>query len=540
MSVIPLPAPMPVNGWFSRFSIDGDIASGAGTIVVNGRTVSGRGHGPKWRVSGKELIFQGYGDRMFLQILPDPPIQYSDTPVYIYAAGAGRIYNCGAGEIGCDVDPYVGSAAVVVEHGMNNLDRSIFLEGQPLVQHEFVNDVRVSKGFVVWRHFEKNTQGYIFGKRVDLSVTRNGWEGCPVPIWVGDEPWLLFQTNTDLRIRPIALDAGFIIATGENNNLHPDALYHNGLIKVVWNDFEGKQYQVGIDPAMPKSRVSDWSEPSVPVTSVTGLPRKIWMAPFYSHSERYGDTPLDQHVGNAICVVADERDPIPSLDRELKRIRPLNMPMIVQGDVPIDPINLNQTVAWWVSGRDINDLGQKVERALAKPEKPVIAYLDSRAWPATRPSWITARVWPSAQVYRNPGEPEADFSAAITVMLDRIKSYGQPMVLTPRFDDFNGSGSISQTLMVMGLYNYWLTHYYVVGFMPFADRRGNGISKSPELQAWAKAFLKAIPARPNRFDYWTSAGNLPAALRNKLSQETETIVLLPDEKLFLLNLLKNA
>jgi hypothetical protein len=51
------------------------------------------------------------------------------------------------------------------------------------------------------------------------------------------------------------------------------------------------------------------------------------------------------------------------------------------------------------------------------------------------------------------------------------------------------------------------------------------------------AFLNANPARPNRFDYWVPSGSLAAALRNKLQQQTNTIVLMPEEKLYLLGLL---
>ncbi len=540
MSTFPLPAPLNVNGWFSRFSVDGDIASGAGTIVVNGRTVSETGHGPKWVRPG-ELVYQGFGDRLFMQTLPNPGIQFTANPAYYYGAGGGAVYICGPGQVGCDVDPYVGSVAVVVEHGRNE-DRSIFLQTQPLVEHEFVNDVRVSKGFVVWRHYQKNTQGYIYGKRIDLSVTKQGWEGCPVPFWIGDAPWLLFQTNTDLRIRPIDSEDGYIIATGENKNLHPDVIFHNGLIKVVWNDDKGPQYQIGIDPATARSRVADTSPVVVqppPTVSVAPLPLKTWIAPFFSHSERYGDTPVAQHVGNAVMVVSDERDPIPSLHRELERIRPLNLPMIVQGDVAIDPINYNQTVAWWAAGGTPEALGQSVGKCLAKQEKPVIAYLDGRGWPQEKPSWMVGRVWPSVQVYRFPGEMVADFISRMVQVMNTVKAYGQPIVLTPRFDDFNGSGSIQQTLEAMPLYNRLIREYFVVGFMPFSDRRGTGISKSPELRAWAEAFLAANPARPNRFDYWVTTGSMPIALRNKLMQQTTMITLMPEEKTYLLNLLKD-
>ncbi len=345
------------------------------------------------------------------------------------------------------------------------------------------------------------------------------------------------------------------------NEFHYHAVAANGKLWLAWSTTDGEgpddvvvcsvatagvsygsvaPYRLAANwaPATPTWEQFVVAPPVVITPNVSALPRKIWVAPYYSHSVRYGDTPIADHVGNAITVVAGTADnPTVALKAELDRIRPLGLPMIVQGGVAIEAVNLNQVIAWLVSGTDMNNLGQNVYAALGMPEKPVIAYLDNRNWPTAKPAWMSGRVWPAVQAYRGPGEDMGVFAASMNSVMANVSGYGQPIVLTPRFDDFNGSGSVNQTLEAMPLYDQWLRKFFVVGLMPFADRRGNGIAKVPAFRAWAKAFLAANPARPNRFDYWVPSGGVATALRNKLMQTTETIVLMPEEKTYILGLL---
>jgi hypothetical protein len=87
----------------------------------------------------------------------------------------------------------------------------------------------------------------------------------------------------------------------------------------------------------------------------------------------------------------------------------------------------------------------------------------------------------------------------------------------------------------MPLYAELVQRFPVCGVMPFADRRGHGIAADADLRAWAEAFARANPARPNRFDYWRSEqSDLAAVLRNKLGQTTELVVLSHAEKDYLL------
>jgi hypothetical protein len=542
----PLIGNLTVNGWFPRLNAKGQIVSGAGTIVLTDifasriETLEPQGHAPVWH-EASAFVFQGPNDLLWRRDITQAKATVaSPLPTYYYSAGAGTIALFSAPDIGGTVDTVTGDIISVVEHNGSNTDRSILREGQALTSHRFVNDPRAAGDIVAWKDYGATKIEYFDGSVKTLNTT--GWVGNPVPIYgISNTPWILYQTMTELRLQPLNGTSGHRILTGEDMNFHPDGVYlpASDHFFVVWNDKSGVLHTLLI-PA--KAELSPLVATPVPV-NVTVQPflRKTWVAPFFSYSERYGDTWQETYrtYANAIMVVPDERDPEPSLKRELDRLRPLNMPLIVEGTTRVEDINVNQTIAWWVAGGDMFQLGAHTIIASLKPEKPIMAYLDGRGWSPAKPSWITDRVWPSIQCYRLPGEPLEAFKRQMTAVLDTVAAYGQPMVLTPRFDDFNGSGTVEQTMECMAFYNWAMQTYRIVGFMPFADRRGNGIAKQPQLVAAAKAFLAANPDRPNRFDYWVSSGSMAVSLRNKLGQKTENIILLPAEKAYLLNLLRD-
>jgi len=226
-----------------------------------------------------------------------------------------------------------------------------------------------------------------------------------------------------------------------------------------------------------------------PIPAVEPLPRKLWVAPIWSHG-RYGDT--DDHVGNAIWCVTEDAE----------RLTAHGFPLITTG--PVDAAR-DLTVAYWCSGAHRDDLGARVREALTWPEKPVIAYLDQDGWPDPKPSWVTERVWPSIMAYRNAGESLSAFDARLTAILRRVRGYDRPMFLTPAFYTRNGAVPVSDILACMPLYDRWMREFEIVGFMPFADRRPTGMLQHPEFRVWARAFL-AASVRPTRHDYWTSDG----------------------------------
>lgn len=272
---------------------------------------------------------------------------------------------------------------------------------------------------------------------------------------------------------------------------------------------------------------------------VRSFERTVWQAPFFSHSAKYGDTPLDRHVGNAIVLVEDENDSS-VLAKDLERVSKLGVPLIVQGDTAAGEPYLNLIIAWWSSGGKLDDLRRSVARASERTRLPIIAYLDDDEWPASRPEWVTDFVYPSLQAYwllPKTGEAFTMFERRVTDQLDRLQSYGQPIVLTPRWDDFNGSLTVEQVLSCIPLYERWMRDYFIVGNMPFADRRGGkladgrevgGISKYPALWDAAQAFLFALPAgRPNRHDYRPRPADPKVVLKNKLGQTRSLITVEP-------------
>lgn len=275
---------------------------------------------------------------------------------------------------------------------------------------------------------------------------------------------------------------------------------------------------------------------------VPAFPRKMWMAPYYSHHRRYGDTPLDVHAGNAIWVGGDESD-IGVIHTELARISLLGMPMIVALDaglLNLDTRYTDLTIAISVHASNLGHLEAEVARAKSSmPIKPIIAYMDKMelsAWPEHRPSWMDSdRIWPSFPAYRNPGETTAAFRARIEAILDRVAGYGLSMTLTPGFYTRSGQLDPEEVLACMKLYDNWIRRYPMAAIMPFADRRPSGMLEHPEFREWAMAFKDAIPAgRPNRNDHWTPPGGPIESLRNKLMQDLEIHMLSAAERRFLL------
>lgn len=278
-------------------------------------------------------------------------------------------------------------------------------------------------------------------------------------------------------------------------------------------------------------------EEPVPIEDIMipSFERPMWQAPFFSHHSRYGDTSIEKHVGNSIWVPASE----------IERVKSLGQPLIVHPDTEIPDWAYNTIIAYWVSGATVSELIDEVIDCLTLSEKPIIAYLDNRDWPEQNPFYSSLgsdRIWPSIQAYRAPNESLVDFKYEMDEVITRVNSYKVPMGLTTRFDDFNGSGSISKTLECMPFYEEWLRLWNFVVHMPFSDRRGNAISNNESLWSWARAFQFAIPSsRPNRFDYWRPDNSeIEDILKNKLNQSRAAIVLEPYLREDILNKYENG
>lgn len=344
------------------------------------------------------------------------------------------------------------------------------------------------------------------------------WDGLPV---AGEHPesGILFRWDGDQ-----------MLLAGEPTNTPRLVVAGDVAFLVTWGPgFPIRVLRVDRDSVPPPP-----PPPGPTGSAVPAFDRKLWTSPFFSYSHRAGIGETPDPFGNAITLVGDPRDP-EMIRREILDYQRLAQPLIVAAG-PEATANLNLTIAWWVSAPDLEGLGEAVRAALALPEKPVVAYLDARGWPADRPGWVTDRVWPSVQAYRRPSEDLRTFRIDVERDLARVGIYTRPCWLTCRFDDFNGTGTVAQTLEAVPAYEAWTRLYPVIGLHLFADRRPGGMQHHPVLRAAAKALVNGNPARPNRFDYWRPDGSdLRAVWQNKLQQSTMLLAADAAEKAWLLD-----
>lgn len=359
---------------------------------------------------------------------------------------------------------------------------------------------------------------------IDATLAPDGREGVPALLRVNGELWLWSQIESPLAVIGRRLGETEPIVLRDFPAVDVKVVWDGSNFIVAGNNTNGAMQVRTVPLDTPRESLTPKPNPNpIGDLMIRSFERPFWMAPFFSHSNRYGDT--TDHTGNAIWIPCEETG----------RAIAFGMPLIVAVDTSqaFDPAALDLIIAWYVSGGDAAELQAKVEIALELPERPIIAYLDLGtvdAWPAERPEWITERVWPSVMAYRNAGEPLDIFSRRVTAMLDRVKSYGTVgMTLTPAFYTRNGTTSVEHITECMGLYEKWIRDYPIVCFMPFADMRPTGMAQHPEFKEWARVFEYAIPSsRPNRFDYWQPEGVDPLTiLKNKLGQSRAAVVLEP-------------
>lgn len=333
---------------------------------------------------------------------------------------------------------------------------------------------------------------------------------------------------------------GTILATAEVE-YHYDAIPWNGGIRIAWNTIDGEPpgSLVIVDWDL-TSNVVDIVPPPVVVSVGQGIqahPRKLWLAPYYSFSQRYGYSNKPDYLTYANAAVVIEEDGIPqAAATTLAAVYPMGLPLIVDANTTASLTSYQGSIiAWLASGSDFPGLQTAVEGALKRPECPIIAYLDNPdQWPSATPSWLTDRVWPSVQAYRKTSESVTDFTTRITNYLTTVTKYGSFVVLAARWDDVNGTQPISFTTDCMPVYAELVQNFPICGIMHFSDRRGNGLSENTTLKQWAQTFSLANVARPNRYDYWT-LGDPSSSLKNKLGQTIELISLTSNEKSFLLS-----
>lgn len=233
------------NGWFPKLNSKGDVVSGAGVIDYNGLPVASPGWHPEFKTDNV-IVYIGEGDCLYELEVGKQPVKLSEQKVSFFAAGAGKVAFPQPGDIGLSIDPITGAVARLVEHNGSNVDHSILINDVPILKHEPVSNLHIAGGRLVYslwtgRPHDRGTVGIDKdGRTHNLRVFTTGWEGNPITIETPEGPWLLFMTNSDLRLRPWNSELGYIITTGEDQNFNAYARYIGGNIQVVWNTATGE------------------------------------------------------------------------------------------------------------------------------------------------------------------------------------------------------------------------------------------------------------------------------------------------------------
>lgn len=406
------------------------------------------------------------------------------------------------------------------------------------------------------------------------AIYRIGWEwfgvGVPKPqpltpiAWhlkmfmAGGEWWLHYQTG-DGRVvaHPNGSSSGYLLGMAPDAFGADVAVLADGRLRSVWATNEGEtvpslvvRYARLTDPRVSLGSAGpvDPPPPQGDEPMIRAFSHFGWVTTYFGVG-KYGDTP--DPIGNCTLFVEWKNDQNQQmLVRDLERLvtpGSRHVRLIIHGDGPseIPERFINQTVAWWCSGGNIDELGAAVERCRRRPERPILAYLDGRGWPESKPVWLDGRVRANAQLYRFPNEPMDQFTGQCSVMMQRLRSYGQLFGASARFDDFNGDGSVQQTIECMPFYEFAIREYLLVDWLMFADRRQGvkngrpigGMNLYPELRAWGSAFDYAFPETPNRFNYWTPNGvDMWTQIENLFGQSRLAVGLESRHRRFLLAL----
>lgn len=345
--------------------------------------------------------------------------------------------------------------------------------------------------------------------------------------------WLGYEQADQTRVRPWHdASKGYVLPTGYGQS------GCGSWVCYAANAGEDVATSVAIDWNVP---LVSWSAPQPPTPDPSGIcfpslptyEKPMFCSAFFQYSLRPSSGVTDDPFGNCATLVGSPDDPS-MLGKEVAMTPGA---LVVVGDQPESGADLNRTVAWWVSGADLDSLGATV--AACDPSKPIVAYLDKRGWPQAKPAWVTPSVWPSVQVYRAPGESLEAFEAAVRADLERVAAYGGYCWVTLRLDDYNGQGSVAQTLEACPIYDRLIRDFpCIVGLHLFADERKGGMADHPELRAWGKAFAGACGPRPSRYDYCTLPDvSAVYTLQQKLLQDRGTYQLSAADRTYLLALM---
>jgi len=484
-----------------RLNKQGQALMGIGNQIVSidGRTIDTESGGARWYKDGIIYANNANGSKL---------IYYSQTTgkkVVVSNKGATAIAanpNSWAAFIGGiegvrvngDVVQYpnssLGDGAVDAEHLLmmdvyqsyeNNI-RDIVTNN--LYKFNYVSDVRAYK-----EYFTVASNGQTFIQHYDspiITKARTFAPGTASVVWNG-KIWFFYNTSDRGTVfHPFDSTYGYVIP---NAGFNPDVvMMDNGKIRLAASSGPGE---------LP-NELQLWEEEEVvalPLQDLSRLiehnygpfSRKIWAAPFYQHSVRYGNDA--QPIGNATLIVEPN-------------VSAPGFPCFASKEA-VSTVDKNFLIGYWCSGSDVSSLIQEYNAFLTRPELPIIAYLDSRAWPSSKPSeFKDNRTWLGIQCYRRTGESYDSFKGEMELVLDRVSSYNLPIMLITQAYDNNGTISIDKVIELQPLFDAWVKKYFVIGILPFSSMRPGGYNNYPALRSEVTKLL-APAARPNRNDYWT-------------------------------------
>lgn len=487
-----------IDGWYSRVYEDGTIVSGASTVTL-GTTPLGLGIAPQ-RFDESQLIIKAFDDRPYL--VPLRPYSNADrvqmgSECTMIAAGGGRLVSAvvGSGVIWVAMSRQ-GTAAHVEEIGGSNFRRTLWWEfhAGPLVSEEPINFCRAEGDAIVWTYFGgprgREIRGARMGSAVEALQLSRSAELSAVPIPTPDGMWVMVQTNDDLRLAPWGETHGYIISTGEDQNLHPDACWQvNGSgILVVANDGHGNRVGPWLI-ALDEVRVDLLAaEPTPALPDLTG--RALWLGFFE------GNTSEPAALGPGNCLVAGRR-----VTGRQER------PFIIAGGTPT-----GRELGRWVQGSSVGEIEDNA-RMVSRP----VAYWDSRAWP--RLPVLPHDSWLCLQAYCRRDESPQAFRDAMKRELDKVRDRAVALVAQCYTSNALNTTDLASLVPVYAdLVNAYPNVVAVLVFSGYG--RATGYEDHPEVHELWKQFAAMItePTVPNVpkitiTSYEPKVGPLPLRVR---------------------------
>jgi hypothetical protein len=259
-----------MDGWFGSIRSDGAVARGSQRITVNGEDF-GVGIAPAW-FDHETLVIKDFDDRLYkLNVTTGERLLLTSHQVQEHAAGGG-VWAYSHPPIIHTAVGRDGSIAEVYEHGGNNRDRSILLNGKE-IHRGIVNNAMTEGGYVTWSRYEPRE---VWGRSPDGQIRKLADGLFGLPIVTPDGPWVLVQTHTELLLFPWAAADCQVIRTGNDNNFYPDALWVGGIILAVWNTHDGQPGLASIDITAAREPFPGASVPSpTPEPETMRLPEAV-------------------------------------------------------------------------------------------------------------------------------------------------------------------------------------------------------------------------------------------------------------------------